>query len=132
VAAVQGTDAWWGIRTSGGQIGDSDGDGTDGQGSNCPPPGLGQNPEDGPGIAEGERYIIRLDTNCDAVTDIRITVLGGAGTHQPTVIITDGSGLNPIPGASGTAQYGTTDLEIHTTGLVLPAVFSMITFVGSD
>ena len=134
VGAVQGTDAWWGIRVNGGQIGDSDGDGTDGKGAACPPPGLGQNPEDQPGISEGERYIIRLDTNCDGNTDIRITVLSQAGgqANHPSVIITDGGGITPIPGASGTAQYGTTDLEIHTTGLVLPAVFSLNTFVGSD
>jgi len=129
--AVKGTDAWWGIRVVG-QIGDSDGDGTDSKGANCPPPGLGQNPEDGPGIADGERYRFRLDTNCDGVTDIIITVNGGAGTKTPNVIITDGGGVTPIPGASGQAQYGTTDLEIHTTGLNLPPIFSMSTFVGSD
>jgi uncharacterized repeat protein (TIGR01451 family) len=129
--AVQGTDAWWGIRVVG-QIGDSDGDGTDSKGGACPPPGLGQNPEDGPGIADGERYRFRIDTNCDGVIDIIITVNGGAGTKTPNVIITDGGGSTLIPGASGTAQYGTTDLEIHTTGLNLPAVFSVNTFVGSD
>src|SRR5258705_5029682 len=32
VAAVQGTDAWWGLRTNGGQIGDSGGGGTDRRG----------------------------------------------------------------------------------------------------
>jgi uncharacterized repeat protein (TIGR01451 family) len=135
VAAVQGTDAWWGIRVVG-QIGDSDGDGTDGPGSNCPPPGLGQTPEDDPGIGPGERYIFRLDTNCDGVTDIRITVqsVPGGNLQTPQVFITDGSGLNPIPGASGQAMYTQPghDLEIHTTGLQLPPVFSMNTFVGSD
>jgi len=129
--AVKGTDGWWGLRVVG-QIGDSDGDGTDSKGGACPPPGLGQNPEDGPGIADGERYRFRIDTNCDGVTDIIITVNGGAGTHTPNVIITDGGGVTPIPGASGQAQYGTTDLEIHTSGLNLPPVFSVNTFVGSD
>ncbi|HET6205774.1 MAG TPA: hypothetical protein VFD98_03130 [Terracidiphilus sp.] len=130
VAAVQGTDAWWGIRVIG-QIGDSDGDGTDGETGNCPPPGLGTIPLDAPGIGEGEHYIFRLDTNCDAVTDFRITVQGGDRTHKPTVFITQADGVTPVPGASGLAQYGTTDLEIHTTGLVLPPVFSMNTFVSS-
>jgi hypothetical protein len=129
VAAVQGTDAWWGIRVVG-QIGDSDGDGTDSKGASCTNPGL--HPEDFPGIAGGERYVFRLDTNCDGVTDVSITVSGGAGTHQPNVIITRGDGETPVPGASGTAMYGTTDLEIHTTGLALPLVFSMYTFVRSD
>src|SRR4029077_7781363 len=64
-------------------------------------------------------------------TDVRVTVQGGAGTHQPAVFVTDGAG-SLIPGVSGQAPYGTTDLAIHISRLTLPAMFSMNTFVGSD
>ena len=124
VSAVQGTDAWWGIRTTG-QIGDTDGDGTDGKGP------CANGPQDPPGIGPGEGYEWDIDTDCDAFTDIIITVSGGSGTHQPSVIVTDGAG-NPIPGVTGQAQYGTTDLEVHTTGLVLPPAFELSSFVSSQ
>src|SRR5215831_8635380 len=80
VAAVQGTDAWWGIRTNGGQIGDTDGDGTDGKGP------CANGPQDPPGIGPGEGYEWDIDKDCDGTTDIIITVSGGSGTHQPSVI----------------------------------------------
>jgi hypothetical protein len=137
VVDVEGNDTWLGIRTAGGQIGDVDGDGTDGPGGACPNPLPGQTPEDGPGIAPGENYKFRFDTNCDGTTDIIVAVQGGAGTHQPNVIVTDAAG-NALSVTSSAAMYGTTDLELHIVGLHptgatgMPPVFSMSTFVGAD
>src|SRR4029450_8470934 len=109
-------------------VGGVDGDGTAAEGGACPPPFPGQTPIDQPGIAPGENYRFLIDTNCNRVPDYIITVQGGAGPKTPNVIVPDGGG-NPIGGITASAQYGTSDLEIHITGLALSAIFEVSTFV---
>ena len=100
-----------GFRVAG-QIGDSDGDGSDGPGTpgvnGCSP---NKNILDPVGInSQFELYRWFLDTNCDGLPDIIITPDGTAANLN--VKITDGGG-NPIPGAVGTGTYVGSDLEVN-------------------
>jgi len=115
-----------------GVIGDSDGDGTPGPGALCP----GATVTDGPGIALNESYIWYIDTNCDGIADIQISVT--CALPNPTVSIVDAFG-SPIVGASGTAIASGHDLKLQITGISdpvtgkpgLPAVFTFSGFTGS-
>jgi len=129
--AVVGDQTWIGMRVSGGNIGDTDGDGTDSSGVDCPARETGRMPEDPSGIGAGENYRFRLDTNCDGVTDIIIFVRGGAGGAEPVVSVTDGGGVDPVPVTSAEARFAGTDLEIEIHGLSLPTVFSLNALAGS-
>src|SRR5262249_52460838 len=62
--AVVGDQTWIGMRTRG-NIGDTDDDGTDSSGVDCPSRESGRMPEDPSGIGAGESYQFKLDTNCD-------------------------------------------------------------------
>ncbi|HEV8479316.1 MAG TPA: hypothetical protein VGR66_00855, partial [Candidatus Eisenbacteria bacterium] len=123
--AVVGDQTWIGMRVNGGNIADTDGDGTDSSGVDCPSRETGRMPEDPPGIGNGETYRFNFDTSCDGVIDCIVSVHGGAGGTPPLVSVTDGGGVTPIPVTSAEARFVGTDLEILVEGLPLSRVFSM-------
>ncbi|TMB93558.1 MAG: DUF11 domain-containing protein [Chloroflexi bacterium] len=115
-----------------GKIGDSNGDGSPDQTGPCPPPPAPPaNIIDPSGIGGGgsESYQWFIDTNCDGVPDVIVSAFGSP--NSTTVQVTDGGGINLIPGATGTGKYAGSQLQVQVNNLTLPAVFEFSGFVGS-
>ncbi|MGH7725460.1 MAG: FlgD immunoglobulin-like domain containing protein [Candidatus Eiseniibacteriota bacterium] len=114
-----------GIRVAG-IIGDSDGNATPDAGIGCAPP---LNPgeqriQDPAGIGFNEGYNWGLDSDCDGLDDIFVTITGGSGGVATVSVI-------GAPAGATLGAFANDDLEVRIQGIDLPFQFGMTSFVGS-
>jgi uncharacterized repeat protein (TIGR01451 family) len=120
-----------GFRSQG-VIGDSDGDGTDGEGVGCPD---GENVTDPAGIDRTtgtESYLWFFDLDCDGNAEFGIVVEGSGGVVT-SIQLTNAIG-NPTATLSGDGSYGGNDVEVRVTDLPggLPPMWQLLGFADCN